>query len=84
MSLCREVRMIRYKLTSETILDDHKEKRVAYGIRVCKNSTPIKTVCDISDDKVAVEKLIKDFNDYELDICHLEQAVEDFLYDLNN
>ena len=49
---------------------------------MCSETKEIKTISDISDDKVAVEKLIRDFNNYELDICHLEQAVEDFLCDL--
>ncbi len=74
--------MVEYKLNKKTVSGADGKNRIAYGISVCSGSTDIRTVSDISDDKLAVEKLIKDFNDYELDICHLEQAIEDFLYDL--
>ncbi len=75
--------MVEYKLNRKNIDDNCGKNRIAYGIKVCENSTHIKTIDDISDDKIAVEKLIRDFNDYELDIAHLEQAVEDFLYNLS-
>ncbi len=81
MSPC-EVTMVEYKLNSKIIDDDCGKNRIAYGIKVCENHTNIKTIDDISDDKNAVEKLIRDFNNYELDIAHLEQAIEDFLYTL--
>lgn len=81
MSPC-EVTMVEYKLNSKIIDDDCGKNRIVYGIKVCKNHTNIKTIDDISDDKNAVEKLIRDFNNYELDIAHLEQAIEDFLYTL--
>ena len=71
--------MVEYILNRQSIDDDCGKNRIAYGIKVCENHTHIKTIDDISNDKIAVEKLIKDFNDYELDIAHLEQAVEDFL-----
>ena len=77
-SLC-EVPMVEYKLKTTSISEKGSKKRIAYGIQVYENSSQIQTIDDISDDKIAVEKLIKDFNDYELDIAHLEQAVEDFL-----
>lgn len=76
--------MVEYKLNKKTVYDTDTKSRIAYGISVCSGSTDIRTISDISDDKLAVEKLIKDFNDYELDICHLEQAIEDFLYNLES
>ena len=80
-TFCRlaRVTMVEYKLNRKSIRVKGDKARIAYGIKVCKNSSHIKTIEDISDDKNAVEKLIRDFNDYELDIAHLEQAVEDFL-----
>ncbi len=74
--------MIEYKLNEKIVSDTDSKNRIAYGISVCSNSNDILEIDDISDDRIAVEKLIRDFNDYELDICHLEQAVEDFLCDL--
>lgn len=74
--------MVEYKISKKTVSDTNSKSRIAYGISVCSETKEIKTISDISDDKVAVEKLIRDFNNYELDICHLEQAVEDFLCDL--
>ena len=71
--------MVEYKLKRKSISDICGKNRVAFGIKVYRNSSKIMTIDDISDDKNAVEKLIKDFNDYELDIAHLEQAIEDFL-----
>ena len=73
------VTMVEYKLSRKRIPVKGSKNRIAYGIKVCRNASQIKTIDDISDDKNAVEKLIKDFNDYELDIAHLEQAIEDFL-----
>lgn len=74
--------MVEYKLNRKTVKNNCGESRVAYGIKVCDNSAHLKTIDDVCDDKIAIEKLIRDFNDYELDIAHLEQAVEDFLIDL--
>ena len=71
--------MVEYKIKRKRIAENGDKFRIAYGRKVYENSSQIKTIDDISDDKNAVEKLIKDFNDYELDIAHLEQAVEDFL-----
>ena len=71
--------MVEYKINSKSIPYTNNKTRIAYGIKVYENSSQIQVIDDLSDDKNAVEKLIKDFNDYELDIAHLEQAIEDFL-----
>lgn len=64
-----------------TIIEEKKilegEEHTAYGIRYDNCC-----VSDVSDDRMAVERLIRDYNKYELDPIHLHDVIEDFLADL--
>lgn len=72
--------MANYSLLTQNLYDTSIGHYTSYGIKAEERNDTI-SVADISTDKFAVEQLIKKFNDNELSICHLTQAVEDFLYD---
>ncbi len=74
--------MVEYKLLKQRKYYSMSAYYTTYGIMAFKGEKLIRTVADISANKTAVEKLIEKFNEYELDPCHLTQAVEDYLYDL--
>ena len=54
----------------------------SYGIIAISGEKIAITIDDVSTDKTAVEKLINKFNTQKLSLCHLEQAIEDYLYNL--
>lgn len=72
--------MAKYTLLTQKHFDESIGHYISYGI-VCTINNNTLTVADISVDKFAVEKLIEKFNTYELDVRHLYDAIEDFLYD---
>lgn len=53
----------------------------AYGISVFKNGGITRIIRDISLDRDKVEALVDRFNDEQPDIDHLDQVIEEFLYD---
>lgn len=73
--------MAKYSLLTQNLYDTSIGHYVSYGIKA-ELKDKIITVADISTDKFAVEQLVKQFNTHNLSDCHLHQAVEDFLYDL--
>ncbi len=51
-----------------------------YGIDVFDdNNTLVKSVPDISFNKEEISGLIKDCNDLEVDVCHIDNIIEDFI-----
>lgn len=74
--------MINYRLFEQTKFYNKSGYYTSYGIIVFDDEVHIRTVPDVSLDKSAVQKLVDKFNKYELDPCHLKQAIEDYLYDL--
>ncbi|MBQ8057364.1 MAG: hypothetical protein IJ275_03395 [Ruminococcus sp.] len=75
--------MVEYKLQTQTTLISDSTTLTSYGILAFCGKRLVATVKDISSDKSAVEKLIQKFNTHGLSLCHLEQAVEDYLYNLD-
>ncbi len=61
------------------------EKRAAYGIAVFSSAekdgvaTVTRSIHDITDDREALEELVRKCNKYELDPIHLEDVVIDFI-----
>ena len=74
--------MVEYKLQTKTTLNSDSTTLTTYGILAFSGNRQVANVSDISDNKSVVEQLILKFNTYNLSLCHLEQAVEDYLYDL--
>lgn len=75
--------MVEYKLKTHTNHLNDSTSFLSYGIVAFENNRPLHTISDVSTDKNAVEKLIQSFNTHSLAVCHLEQAIEDYLYDLS-
>ncbi len=57
-----------------------EEKRVkAYGIVVFDNAFYVKFVKDVTTDYNAIKHLVKDLNDYKIELVHLDDVIEDFI-----
>lgn len=74
--------MVEYKLLTQTKYYGSSTHYKTYGIIVFDNNVHIRTIEDISRNKNDIQRLVDKFNEYNLDPCHLSQAVEDYLYDL--
>ena len=73
--------MTEYKLFLQKEYDRTVGFYDSYGISVFENGVLTRIVRDISLDRKAVERMIYVFNEEQLDTVHLNQAVEEFLYD---
>lgn len=72
----------RYSTVSDTVTSGNGQIFKVYGITVRyeeKGTIIIRTVHDISPNRQAIEQLVKLFNEYQLDVCHLDDAIEDFI-----
>lgn len=68
--------MTEYKLT-----EDEESNDSAYGISVYINNSLVKSIPDICADKTDAEELVNMLNILEVDICHFDYVIEDFLTD---
>lgn len=50
-----------------------------YGIVAIENLFCKKVIKDISMDRKAIKHLVKDLNDYQVELVHLDDIVEDFI-----
>ena len=73
--------MIRYKPIAERKFDSAYGYYTAYGLQVFVNGGIALTVGDISTEKALIEALAEKYNTEQLSPDHLNEAIEDFLYD---
>lgn len=52
-----------------------------YGIDAFDNNNLVKSVCGITDIKSDAEKLVNLFNELEIELCHFDDIIEDYLTD---
>ncbi len=52
-----------------------------YGIDVFCDGELITNICNITDIKSDAEKLVNLFNDLEIELCHFDDIIEDYLTD---
>lgn len=74
--------MVEYKIQTQTISLNGNLNYTSYGIVAISGEKIAATIDDVSTDKITVEKLIDKFNTQKLSLCHLEQSIEDYLYNL--
>lgn len=74
--------MVEYGLLTQKMYNRACGFYTTYGIVAFEGEKRLLAIGDISVNKDHVESLIKKFNDSKLELCHLRQAVEDYLYDL--
>ncbi len=72
--------MEKYKLITQNLMNEEGKSYTTYGIKLTCGKN-IRTFNDISTDKASIEKLIHKFNTYNLSQLHIEDAIENFLYD---
>ena len=56
-------------------------RTAAYGIALIADGECVRIIGELCTDRAPVEELVALFNEEGLDPIHLDQAVEDFLYD---
>ena len=74
--------MKEYRLFAQSVYDEAAVLET-YGIMLCEDNQIVRIIPDISVDREKVGSLVSDFNRYGLEPEHLDQAIEDFLYDLS-
>lgn len=52
-----------------------------YGVDAFDDNILVKSVCGITDIKSDAEKLVNLFNELEIELCHFEDIIEDYLTD---
>ena len=77
----KEIAVAQYRLwkTSEDSAPGGHPSR--FGIALYVGEVPVRIIEDVCLDSDRLSGLIRLFNEEELDPIHLDQAVEDFLYD---
>ncbi len=73
--------MVTYKLFAERKYDAEYGYYQAYGIRAEASGDILRDIGDISDDREKVAALVGLYNDCRLSPEHLDEMIEDFLYD---
>lgn len=73
--------VILYKLFAERQSDREHGAYTTYGISVCRDSSVVRVIGDITVDRDKAEALIDLFNQERLSPAQLDEAVENFLYD---
>ncbi len=58
-----------------------KCSHLEYGIDVLHNGELIKSICSITDNKDDMVELKNICNEAKLELCHLENIIEDYLTD---
>ena len=70
-----------YKVYQDSEGDSAFHHRHTYGVALYQDGACQRVIGDISGDRKRLEKLVRLFNAEALDPVHLDQAVEDFLFD---
>ena len=73
--------MVAYKLFAEHRHNDEYGDYEAFGIIVSEPGGIVRVVEDVCTDKNKAEALVSQFNKERLLPCHLDEAIEDYLYD---
>lgn len=73
--------MIRYELQTGHLYNSEYGSYESYGVIASRGGRIICVIEDISLDRDKVEELVKRFNEGQLSPAHLEEVIENFLYD---
>lgn len=76
-SLSERVIMIIFKTYSKT------NENLGFGIEIFENNTCIKRIEDLSNDKKSIDKLIRICNDLQIEKCHIDDIIDDYLTDFS-
>lgn len=63
------------------IICKKSEEKENYGIAACLDGAVVKSIPDISPDKEDIAKIVEMCNELEIELCHFEDIVEDYLTD---
>ena len=70
---------IEYRLFTERLENEERGSYIAYGLEAVAEGHVCRHISDISVDAAAVSSLVAQCNQKELDICHLDDVIEDWL-----
>ena len=68
-----------YSVVGEELVSEDGIKYNGYGIRVEEDDREIVFISDVTDEREALEALVRRCNDGELEAIHIYEIVEDFL-----
>ncbi|MBQ9680712.1 MAG: hypothetical protein IJV48_08545 [Ruminococcus sp.] len=70
-----------FRLLTQRKTAEEFSEYTAYGIEAAEQNQIISQIEDISTDKEKMLWLIEKFNNEKPELSHMEQMIEDFLYD---
>ena len=72
---------VKYSLRQDTVIIDAFAEQ-SYGVdAIDESGQVVHSVTDVSFDRKAVEKLIENLNEYQIELVHLMDVVYDFYHD---
>ena len=71
-----------YKLKCMVDAPDFSEE--SYGVLLVKDDNSREYICNLSTDSLAVERLVDELNNSDIEACHINSVIEDFKYNLTN
>lgn len=74
--------MVEYKIFTQEVYNSACGFYTTYGIIAFDDGKRSITIGDITLNRESIEKMVYKFNENRLELCHLREAIEDFLYDL--
>ena len=74
---------MRWGMKSYRIIEEKGATRAEYGIILLENGTEAMRVPKISENRRDIEKLAALLNELQIEPCHFEDVVEDYLTDFS-
>ena len=70
--------MLEYEIIEETLTHNHKTE---YGVAMRLGGKVLRSVPRLSDSRADIEKLTALLNELEIEPCHFDDVIEDYLTD---
>lgn len=69
--------MVIFKAYSET------NEKTEFGIEIFENNICIRKLDNLSDNKESIERLVHICNDLQIEKCHIDDIIDDYLTDFS-
>lgn len=69
--------MVIFKAYSET------NEKTEFGIEIFENNICIRKLDNLSDNKESIERLVRTCNDLQIEKCHIDDIIDDYLTDFS-
>ncbi len=71
-----------YKLKCMVDAPDFSEE--SFGVLLLMDDNSREYICNLSTDSLAVERLVDELNNSDIEACHINSVIEDFKYNQTN